>query len=425
MKNISLVNFDSKLAPWIICVSAALFFFYLVLQLAVFNTIGASLMSDFGISSNMLGQLSATYLYTCSIFFLPAGLLFDRFSTKKLLIISGIICVIGTAMIALAHTIFLAFLGRILVGISNPFSFLGPMRLANKWFSKDKKAFVIGLMVTIGMSGGIVAQSPFAILMNFVGGWRPAMMINAIFGLVLIAIMIIFIKDKPNKVINLENDNENKNLHFVKGLKLAASKKQNWFCGIYTGLMNLPLPVLGALWGNLYLVQTKSYSTIAAGNLLSFIFIGLIFGPPIIGKLSDKLASRKIPMIFSAMGIFLSIIFIVYTHFHFVGLAILLFLLGFFSGAQAMSYPVVIESNPAAIESTSLGLISVLVNAIGAGAQVLFGWLMDLNWNHLIQKGAPFYSITDFNIALSILPLGFIICIAIALMLKETFPGKK
>lgn len=412
----------NKLQPWLVCFSAALFFFYLVLQLAVFNTIGGDLMRDFGIHATILSQLAATYFYTCSLFFLPTGLLFDRFSTKTLLVIAALLCVAGTALIAITPLLSMAFLGRILVGISNPFSFLGPMRLVARWFPKERAAFIVGLIFTMGMSGGIVAQSPFEFLMHFVGGWRNAMLINAAFGLLITFIMVIFIKDHPIKSFEkpIKKINQTR-ISFMHSIKLACGKKQNWLCSLYTGLMNLPVPTLGALWGNLYLVQSKGYSSIAAGNLVSFIFVGLILGSPLIGWVSDKLENRKLPMLVSAVCILLCAIAIIYLQTSFFALATLFFILGFFSGAQTISYPVVIESNSPAIESTALAFIAFVVNLIGAGSQIILGLLINLHWTGNLINGIPFYTANDFKFSLTLLPIGLILSLLASIWIRETF----
>lgn len=410
----------NQLRAWLVCLSAAIFFFYLVFQLAVFNTISADLMRDLGIHSSTLSQLASTYLYTCSIIFLPAGLMFDRFSTKTLLIIASLLCVEGTALIGITSSIAVAFLGRILVGISNPFSFLGPMRLVSRWFSQARAGLVIGLVVTIGMSGGIFAQSPFALLIHAVGGWRNAMLVNAACGLLITLSLLLFVKDKPENLISTESETQNSK-GFLQGLKEAFIKKQNWLCGLYTGLIGTPVSVLGALWGNLYLVQSRGYSPIMAGSLSSLIFVGLIFGPLVFGWWSDKIGRRKLPITMGAIGVLFCILIIMYLNIPTYLLAMLLFLLGFLSGAQAINYPLVIESNPPEIESTSLGFISILVNLIGASSQLLLGWLISLHWNGALINGVPLYTTENFQFALAMLPIAFLLCIVLSMFMRETF----
>ena len=67
---------------WIVCFSAALFFFYEFIQMHMFSAISPELMRDFSLNASQLGLLSTTYLIANTLFLLPAGLLLDRYSTR-------------------------------------------------------------------------------------------------------------------------------------------------------------------------------------------------------------------------------------------------------------------------------------------------------------------------------------------------------
>ena len=49
--------------PWLVCLGAALFFYYVFFQLAMFNTISAPLMQTFGLQAPALGTLSSSYFF--------------------------------------------------------------------------------------------------------------------------------------------------------------------------------------------------------------------------------------------------------------------------------------------------------------------------------------------------------------------------
>jgi MFS family permease len=53
--------------------------------------------------------------------------------------------------------------------------------------------------------------------------------------------------------------------------------------------------------------------------------------------------------------------------------------------------------------------------------QPLFGWLIDLNWNHQMVDNKPVYLPQDFHLALLIIPLGFIIAFIASLLIRETY----
>jgi len=49
-------------------------------------------------------------------------------------------------------------------------------------------------------------------------------------------------------------------LGYWKSLSLAFLKFQNWLGGIFSCLMNLPLIILGGLWGTAYLTHAHGFT---------------------------------------------------------------------------------------------------------------------------------------------------------------------
>ena len=62
---------ESKLTPWIVCFSAALFFFYEFIQMNMFNSVSSDLMQAFSINATQLGNLSSIYYYDLNIDWTP------------------------------------------------------------------------------------------------------------------------------------------------------------------------------------------------------------------------------------------------------------------------------------------------------------------------------------------------------------------
>ncbi|HVV68808.1 MAG TPA: MFS transporter [Gammaproteobacteria bacterium] len=405
----------------LVCFASSLFFFYEFFQLNMFNSINQALLKEFHFSAEQLGRLSAYYFYANVLFLFPAGLILDRVSTRKALLVAMLTAVSCTTVFAHTSTIWVADLCRFLTGISSTFAFLSCLRLASRWFPTKYLALVIGLIVTIAMLGGMVAQTPMTVLTDALG-WRNALRIAAGFGLVLWLLIFLFVQDYP------ENGEQSLNKYHKPltttrlwtSLKRAFINRQNWLSGVYTSLMNLPIFLLGAMWGSLYLVQIHHLTDTQASEIVSMIFVGTIVGAPAIGLLSDRLGRRKLPMIvFSILS--LAVIFpIIYLPQITPAIGMLLFfLLGFFTSSQVISYPVIAESNPLEITATASAIASVLI--MGGGVmQPVFGWFMGLHWDHHLLNGVPLYSLSDYRLALWMMPIAFLIALLATLPLKET-----
>ncbi|SRR5579883_3192034 len=408
---------------WIVTLTASLFFFYEFIQLNLFNAIAVELMQDFHLNAAELGNLSSMYFYANAIFLFPAGLLLDRYSPQKLLLFAMTLSAIGTFIFGIATEFWVAAAGRFLVGSGAAFCFLSCIRIASRWFPPSKMAFVTGLVVTNAMLGGLVAQTPFAILSHWVG-WRHAVMMDALLGVFIWIAIALFVQDRPPN--SHEDEKREKatleSLGFWRSIKLVLSNPFNWLAGLYTSLLNLPVFLLGALWGINYLVHVHHLTTVQGSYATTIFFLGVIFGSPAFGWFSDHLGRRVLPMIIGAIASLIVILVLMYAPnlslFSIIGL---FFLIGFVTSSQVLSYPTIAELNPIALTSTAVSIDSMLIMTSGAIFQPFFGWVMSLQWDGTMVDNAPVYSAHDFMSAMWIMPIACIVGLIAAFFIKETY----
>ncbi len=405
----------------LVCFTAALFFFYEFLQLNMFNAIDPSLMREFNITAARLGHLSAYYFYADALFLFPAGIILDRVSTRKAILFAMFISAVSTVIFANAQQIWIAEACRFVTGIAASFCFLSCIRLASRWFPARHLAVAIGIIVTIAMSGGMVAQTPLTLLTDALG-WRHALLINAGLGVLIWLAIFCVVRDYPNdaREAMVQQRAALARQGFWRTLQQTILRREVWLAGVYTSLLNLPIFLLGAIWGSLYLVQVHHLTRTAAANVMTAIFIGTIIGSPVIGWISDRIALRKAPMVICAIVSLIIILTIMYLpHITQLSGASLFFALGFFTSGQIISYPLIAESNPPALTGTASGLAAVLIMA-GGMLQPVFGWLMGIHWNHTLVDNVPVYALSDYRLALAIIPVGFVLGLLATIPLRET-----
>lgn len=413
----------TKLA-WIVVLTAALFFFYEFIQLNLFNSINVPLMRDFGLDAVQLGQLSSMYFYANAIFVLPAGILLDRFSTKRILLIAVAISTIGTFLFAIAGSQILAAVGRFLVGMGAAFCFLSCIRIASRWFPPNRMAFVTGLVVVMAMLGGLMAQTPFALLTNYVGGWRHAVLIDSLLGVVIFLAVFYIIQDRPpDAQEEAKNDKAQlEKMGLWRCIKAAALNPQNWLGGLYTSLMNLPVFLLGALWGMHFLVTVHHITLVQASYATTLFFVGVMIGSPVFGWFSDKIGRRVLPMKIGGVVSLLVMLFLIFMPgLSLTTLIFLFFLVGFVTSSQVLSYPTIAELNPIYLTSTAVSIDSTCIMVSGFIFQPFFGWVMELGGKHEVVNGITLYNAQDFNHAMLIMPVAFVIALIVTFFMKETY----
>lgn len=394
---------------WLVCLTASLFFFYEFFQLNLFDVINPSLRADFHIHAAQLSWMSSSFVWANVLFLLPAGFILDRYSVRLVILTAMFTCIIGTLGFALTTSFPWAAGFHALTGIGNAFCFLSCVVLVSRWFPPRKQALVIGCIVTMAFLGGMVAHTPFSLLAAH-QGWRNAMLIDALFGLVLWVLIAIIVRNPHH-----ETPRHLATQTWLKDMKQSGQNQQNWLAGFYTACLNLPIMVLCALWGGSYLVIVHHCTEWVASNIVSLIFMGSIIGCPLMGWLSDKQGQRKPIMITCAILTAITLTPLCFpVALSTFELSLIFFGLGLFTSAQVISYPLIAESNPLSNTGSATGLASVIVMGSAGLAQVLFGWLMDFH-----GSGQDVLA-QDFQFAFWIFPIATILALIAGLFLNET-----
>ena len=409
------LNFiPQALLPWVVCFSAALFFAYELMQFHMLNAISPMLMQDLNLGAAKFSYLCSTYLLADVIFLLPAGIILDRFSVRGVILTALALCILGTFGFALSQTFVQASICHFLSGIGNAFCFLSCMMLVSRWFPESKQASIMGLMVTVGLLGGVVAQAPFSALAQAFT-WRQALMIDAFIGVGIFALVYTFVFDKEKRQVEGETLTS-----FLSGLRQSIFNKQNICCGLYTGLMNLPLMIIGAVWGSMFLTQVHKIELSTASFIVSMICMGTIVGSPVFGYISDRVKRRTPLMLFGAaisLALFAIILMIPLPTVPM--LLILFFMLGFFTSSQVLGYPTITESNPPHLTGTSMAVAAVIIMGLPMFLQPLTGILIELGWDGTKVDNMAIYSLKDYLAGFSIFPAGFLLSYLLARFIND------
>ncbi len=267
-----------------------------------------------------------------------------------------------------------------------------------------------------------MVQTPFQLLINHVG-WREAMVVVALIGYVIMAMIFLLIRDTPDHEVTASQ--LRKAQHIKTGilpcLKLALLKKQNWFCGIYTSLMNLPIFMLGALWGIPYLTQVQGFSVTEAATVSGMLYFGTMIGSPLLGSVSDIMHSRTRPMKIAAiLSIALILVVMMLPHLGFWFLLFLFLLLGIITSAQIISYPTVAESNSKMVSSSAISVISMMCMGGGALIQPLFGYMLSYKGGGSVSGDLTSYPASNYEFAMWALPIAFVIALALSFFIHDT-----
>ncbi len=421
---------------WIL---ATIFYFFDNLLNISPSVMKPELSIAFNLTAADLGLLSSCYSWAYGLMQIPAGLLMDKFGPRRLFIIASLLCSLGSFIFATANSLQVAAISRILIGIGSSFAVVGCSKIASIWFSPNRFALFIGLMVSIGMLGAAFGLSTVNYILQMCN-WRQTMYGSGVIALLLSFSMWLIIKDYPynynphninnsfnNDVVDLKFASKISNkIPLLLGLKQIITSTQVWVAAIYAGLMFVPTLAFGGLWGIPYLVEGHGLSRELSGFLVSLIFIGWVFGGPIYGIISDYLKLRNLPMYVANLATLIIVVMLIYIQDLSIPITSgLMFLLGFFSSGFILAFAVTKESHDHSLSGTAIGFINTINTFGGAGLQWLIGKILDVNTTDLtittvtITKERIF-SYTDYKNALISIPICLIIALIVVFRLKET-----
>jgi len=405
---------------WIIWLLSAFFMFYKYALEVSPSVMTNTLMSEYHIDGAQLGSLAASYFYAYLIMQIPAGLLLDRYGPRKVTSLAIIACTLGVFLFARSESLFVASVGRFVIGIGAAFAAVNCLKLIANWFPSRQFAFMSGLMMSVGMLGAVGGQAPLsAFIHEFY--WRDALEIIALVGLIFSSVFFLVVRNtSPDRV--REKHIVSPKISLFKSLSTILKSPQAWYLSIYSGFAFAPVMVFGGLWGVSFIEEAYGFSKTISSQAVSLIFVGFAVGAPIFGWFSDWLKNRKKVMFWGTLASCVFLLLIIYfpnLSYHF--LTLFLFLFGFAISSFLLCFTVIREINVAGVAATAIGFMNSFDALFGSFSDPLTGMFLDVFWDGKLVNGARIFSVAAYGKAFIILPIYLIISLGFLFFIKETY----
>ena len=409
LSRVAVTSRSLVMVGWFFC---ALFFFYAFILRVAPAVMVDDLMKEFSVGAAILGYLSATYLYIYAALQIPLGLVVDKYGLRGVVAGACALCGIGSIVFSLADSVYLAYLGRGLVGAGAAFSFVGALNMAARWFP-SRFAVLGGWAQMMGSAGGFVGQAPLSLAVATFG-WRSCNLSLGIAGLFLAVLLLFTVRDPK------EDQESEDNFSIWLGLKNVCANKQTWLATLAAAGLTSALLAFGGLWGVPYLMKARAIDKPDAASFISIIFVGWAIGAPFFGWLSDRIRRRRILLQWGTCGAALTTgTTILVPTLSTTLVIVVLFLQGFFSASMILGFALAKDNNPPESSGVALGLINTFVVGSGAILQPLVGVLLDYRWTGEMFDGVRVFNLVDFQVSMLILPLVCLISFASAFYIRE------
>ncbi len=366
------------------------------------NVIRADLINLYGIDAAAFGTFNAVYYLGYALFHIPAGVLIDRIGVKSVMTLSILGCGLGISAPLISPSWELALLGRFILGAASSPAILGLFKIIQSHFPATRFSSVLGVSVTIGLSGGLFGNRPVGILKELIG-WEYVTWVFIITSLLLSALFVILMP-KANHTVSVASQST------FKSLRQLLSNKHVWAVALLSGLMIGPLEGFADAWGVPFFETVYHLDTATAQTLPSVIFFGFCFGAPLLGYLGEKIQRPYTIMILCALVMAITYVFILSATFQntlwLYGAMILIGLLCAFQVFMIFINTRVVASHLVSISSSFTNMVMMSFGTIFHAA---IGSSITYCWDGTTLNEHPIYSTTAYTIGLSIIPLGLLI----------------
>ncbi|MCL6611642.1 MAG: MFS transporter [Peptococcaceae bacterium] len=391
------------------------------------------LFSQFNIeAAAVVGIMAAIYFYVYFLMQIPTGVLTDIFGPRKVVVWGMTVAALGTVWFGLAGSAAGLFAGRFLVGLGVSVIFVSVMRVYSTWFRPHEFGTVLGLTVSTGNLGGILAAAPLAALVDALG-WRGSFVLVGLITMLMAGLSWLVVRDDPRDVVvsgrgreGTERTGAMSRQEMLTALAGIVRNRHLWLALAGSFSIYGPFMALVGVWGVPFLMQVYGLGRTEAASVMMAASVGVMVGCFSLGLISDRTGSRKKPFIAFALGNVLVWAALTWWNGGMPPLAAmpaLYFFLGVF-GNTGMLTPIMIrEYNPPRFAGLASGLGNMGGFVGSAFMQPFFGFLLDRKWSGAVAGGVKFYSLDAYQYAFGICFVFGCLAVLAASLLRESLGG--
>ncbi len=410
------IDHKVNLWAWLIWLLGSVFVFYKYIIEVSPSVLGMNMMSYYQLSGSYLGLLIAAYFISNMAMQIPMGLLLDRYGPKAMMSICILLCALGSLWLGHAHAFWAAFLARFITGIGAAAAVIGCMKLISMWFSSDRFALMVGLMMSLGMLGAVFGEMPLDYIIHL-KGWQGALRYIALGGFVLFVLFVLIVRERK-----LNNGNKDEHPPLLQSLKAIINNPQSWWLSLFSGLAFAPVSAFGGAWGVPFLQAVDHLNSADAATAISAIFYGFALGAPFWGWLSDRF-QRRLVLIQSSVGVatICSLLLVILSFKSLLLLFLLFFIFGFGISAFVLSFSMIREVNYLIYAASAVGFMNMFNSLTSAGIDPLIGYSLDVFSHHKMQHNLEQISALSYRLSMGVAPVILIVACVLLFFIKETF----
>ena len=384
---------------WAIFGVLAVAYFFVYFHRTTGGAISTTLQEAFGVGTAEVALLASAYLYAYTLMQIPSGILTDKLGPRLAASAFVALIAVGSILSAVAvpaDNFSLMIAGKFIIGIGAAVVYIPIMKVLAVWFRKNEFASMSGILLLVGNVGGIAAATPMVIMMDSLGiemtYYVLAIITAAIAGLCYLIVRNFpsekeypsieeIVSEETGEPITEKNTDKIATTEALKMTFLSGRKfwpLAIWFFALYGTIMLWQASQAGSFYQN-----CCGFNKSDAGLLLTMVGVGMVFGCPLAGMLSDRVLKSRKKVVIVGTLVYTVIWAIIYATSGMDGIAdsflvqaAINFMFGFFGGFFVVSYAQIKELYPIAMAGTSTAALNLFPFAGGAILITIAGFIV-------------------------------------------------
>lgn len=252
--------------------------------------IAVDLTAEFGLGPGGLSFLGGAFFYAFAAAQLPLGPALDRLGARRMVLLGACVGALGSLVFGLAPGVEGLVAGRVLLGLGMAPILMGSLKLFADWFPPAQFGTVSGLVMALGTGGSLLAATPLAGLVAWLG-WRGTFGLFAaltLAGAVAIAWVVQDGSPAPEEGSGPAAGG------LFAGWAAVLRLPSFWAMAPLALVGYASVAGIQGLWAGPYFMEGLGYSRVETGHILFSLGLFGVVGSAVAGVLSDRwLKTRK------------------------------------------------------------------------------------------------------------------------------------
>ncbi|MGI6784290.1 MAG: MFS transporter [Aminivibrio sp.] len=362
-------------------------------MISFFHRFSAAVVKDyvteeFAMSAASFGAMASMYFYAYMIMQIPVGLLADSLGARIIVSAGMFIAGAGSVIFGFAPSPAFLYVGRFLVGLGVSTVFVSIMKVQTQWFSDSEFATISGATTLVGNAGGVLSQGPLAFLISVIS-WRAGFFAIGALTILISALCWAFIRNRPQdmglpplnerEIARSKSDPEP--FSVAEGLRAVIPAKGMLLTALFYLFNQAGCFAFISAWGIPWLVAVYGLSVKEASSYSVIVILGMMAGGFMNGWISDRMGSRKIPMLAGSLvhgGIWAVIVFYNRGVPPVEWMRVLFFFLGLSNSIFVLAWSVAKELTPEKYTGLAISVLNAASFLSIAILTSAMGWVLDL-----------------------------------------------